>query len=138
MPLPALAVAPDSDGYSVDHTNPVIDTALDGGPSRFRLGQIGAPAIATVQWTLARQAYDYLMAFFRTTIKMGSLPFTVYLIVDGHAPASYTVHIVPGTFKLAGQSGLSYIVTAQLEVVVAAVDATADAATVTAGPGTGA
>ena len=120
--------------YSGPFGNNVLSTELDGGASRYRLDKIGVPHRVLVQWMLTSKAYTYLMAFYRTEIDFGSLPFTIALSLDSKTSATYTAHIVPGTFKLdANRIGL-YQVSATLELTPQAVNKSADQALIAAGP----
>lgn len=112
-----LLLAPDADGYSsLDGTNALI-TALDGGPSRFRLDKIGAPKIVQVKWTMNRNQYQYWRAFYATVTVFGSLPFLCDLLSeDGNGPAEHTCSFIPGSVSLPMQRGLTYVQQASLEV----------------------
>jgi hypothetical protein len=120
--------------YSGPFGNNVLSTELDGGAGRYRLDKIGAVHQVSVQWQLTHKAYTYLMAFYRTEIDFGSLPFTISLSLDSGTPATYTAHIVPGTFKLDAYLIGLYQVSATLEVIPQALDESADQVLITAGP----
>lgn len=131
-----LLVNPALSGFSVKFGSNVLHTKLDGGASRFRLDKIGSAHEVSVQWTLEAQAYDYLMAFYRTEIAYGSLPFTIDLVaVDGSALGTYTARLMPGTLTLTGYLGNLYQVSATLEITPAAVNESADQAMIAGGPG---
>jgi hypothetical protein len=75
------------------------------------------------------------MAFYRTEIDYGSLPFTIDLKgVDGAALGTYTARLAPGSLRLTAFLGNLYQVEATLEVTPATVDASADATTIAGGP----
>jgi hypothetical protein len=113
-----LNISPDSTGYSVLDGNTNVFTQLDGGDPRVRADQLGAAGTVAVQWTLGPADYKVLRAFYRTGAKNGSEPFQVDLVgIDDDQVRTYTARFVPGTFKLASQSGLTYIQTASLWVV---------------------
>lgn len=116
MSLPNLALPPDQDSYALVLGTTTLSIQLDGGASRYRADQLGASHSLTVQWTLSYKNYTYLMAFYRKSITFGADPFTIALIADSGDLSTYTVHIVPGSFGLSGQKGLSYIVVATLEI----------------------
>jgi hypothetical protein len=129
-----LLVNPTIAGFSVDLGDNVISTKLDGGASRSRLDKIGSTHTVGAQWILEEQAYDYFMAFFRTEISYGSLPFTIDLKgVDQGDLATYTARFI-GPPKSSMQ-GLLHVVSATLEITPADVNASADAALIAAGPG---
>jgi hypothetical protein len=134
MSLSELLLVVDKESYNVKPGNNVLSTKLEGGASRTRLDKIGATHSVNVQWKTNRKGYTYLMAFYRTTIKQGSLPFLIDLLVDSDIAEQYEAKIEPGTLTLASHTGETYIVTATLEVVPKTVNAGADAALVTAGP----
>ena len=131
-----LLVNPLIGGYSVDFGDNTIATKLDGGASRYRLDKLGAAHQVKVQWLLETQGYDYLMAFYRTEIAYGSLPFTIDLkALDGAALGTYTARIQPGSLRLSGFLGTLYQVTATLEISPATYNESADEALIAGGPG---
>lgn len=131
-----LLVSPKIEGFAVDFGSNALRTELDGGAGRCRLDKIGAAHQVQVQWILLAQAYDYLMAFYRTEIDYGSLPFEIDLkAVDGSALGTYTARLIPGTMKMTAFLGSAYQVSATLEITPAAVSKVADQALITAGPG---
>lgn len=134
MPLPNLLLPPDQASYAAAFGETSVSTQLQGGASRFRADQLGAAFKLDVQWTMSKKNYNYLTAFYRTTIKYGADPFTISLMIDSGAMQSYTAHFMPGTFALIQQMGETYVVGAKLEVVPDPSYSTGDAALVTAGP----
>lgn len=134
MPLPSLSLNPDQANYVAPEGHTVVATQLDGGASRFRADQLGGVSLVTVQWTCNATNYNYLLAFYRTALSYGSLPFTISLILDSNVPQTYTAHFVPDTFGLTSTSGQTYIVGATLEVVPDPSYSTNDAAIIAAGP----
>jgi hypothetical protein len=124
------------DGYKVQYGDNVLSTKLEGGPARYRLDKIGDPHIASIQFVLTAQAYRYLMAFFRTELQFGVLPFEIDLrAVDTDALTTYSAHFMPGTLQLTGLIGEVYTVNAQLELIPLTTDAEADEALIAGGPG---
>lgn len=132
--MPTLALPPDQNGYQVTFGKTGIQTELDGGASRFRADQLGAAFKLPVQWTLNKKNYEYLLAFYRTTLNYGANSFSIDLIIDSGVPTTYTVHILPGTFGLTQQMGQTYIVGATLEANYDIAKASGDAAIIAAGP----
>ena len=131
-----LLVNPTIASYSVRFGQNVIATRLEGGAARYRLDKIGSTHEVAVQWMLEAQAYDYLMAFYRTEMDYGSLPFTIALkSVDSAALVEHTARLVPGTLSVTAFLGNVYQVSATLEVTPAAVVDATDQATVATGPG---
>jgi hypothetical protein len=123
--------------YSAAFGNNVLSTELDGGAGRYRLDKIGAVHQVSVQWQLTHKAYSYLMAFYRTEIAFGSLPFEIDLSLDTGPSTTYTAHIVPGTFELSAYRIGLYEVSATLEITPAAVNTIEDEAMIAAYPITG-
>lgn len=137
MTLPALLLPPDQANYATTIGETVIATKLDGGASRFRADQLNVASQVAVQWDCNQKNYDYLMAFWRTSIANGSLPFTMDLILDYGKLETYTCRILPGTFGLTSTKGQQYIVGATLEVLsLDAVpgDESSDSTIIAAGP----
>jgi len=114
-----IRVRPSRASYSVARGAETLAVKLDGGASRFRRDILSAAFLVDVEWQLDVSGYNYINAFYRTTIVHGSLPFTINLILDQAALVEYTAKIIPGTFRLTRQEGLLYVVSAQLEVTAA-------------------
>jgi hypothetical protein len=128
-----LLVNPTLTGYGVQFGENVIRTQLDGGAGRYRLDKIGASHEARVQWTLEAQGYNYLMAFYRTEIDYGSLPFTIDLrAADESDLGTYTARILPGSLAMSGYLGNLYRVQATLELTPRTISG--DEATISGGP----
>lgn len=111
-----LSIPPDQAGYGVTPGSGTKRTELDGGLGRYRRDILNQSSLANCSWTVNREEYNYLMAFFRINEKNGGEGFYVDLILDTQEPTEYTAHIVPGSFQLTQQRGTGYTVTAQLEV----------------------
>lgn len=126
MTLSKLTLIPDSSSYSATPGNGVVRSTTSGGPSRTRLDVLGAPAAVHVKWLLGPEGYEYIMAFFRTAVMQGSLPFLVDLLLDSSAVSEYEAKFIPGTLGLVEQSGLLYVVEADLEVMPMEEDADYD------------
>jgi hypothetical protein len=103
-----------------------------GGASRYRRDQLGAAAIAEMEWVLEADAYDYFMAFYRSSTEHGSSPFTLDAILNKAAIAEYTAYFVPGSIALAGVRGTAFVVTANLEILPLAENHAADLALIAA------
>jgi hypothetical protein len=116
MPLPKLHLTVDRDGYSYTFGPTSISAQLDGGATKTRADLFGTTTNISVKWNCNIDDYNYIMAFYRTATKNGSLPFLCDLVLDGADVDEYTVKFVQGTFKLAQQQGLLYVMQAQLEV----------------------
>jgi len=111
-----LLLVPDSSAYSVERGDEVLSVILDGGASKFRKDIIDAAFRVNVAWILDPEGYQYLNAFFRTATARGSLPFEIDLVLDTTEYQECVAHFIPGSFKLTAQKGLSYFVSATLEV----------------------
>jgi hypothetical protein len=117
MALYLLGIAPDSNGYTAVAGNSNVAIQLDGGAPRVRADKVGMVSVVDVQWSLNPTTFDYMCAFFRTGTNSGASPFQIELVgIDGSTPALYTAQFVPGTFQLKSQSGLTYVIGAQLWV----------------------
>lgn len=112
-----LDLVPNQEDYSVSYGNEVISTKLDGGASRYRRDIIGAASTVTVSWQLDDEDYQYLNAFYRSETENGSQPFLISLILDDALPTQRTAYFVPGSKTLNEVSGLTYYVSAELEVM---------------------
>jgi hypothetical protein len=117
MPLPKLWLQPVRDGYSVTPGKQNVVIQLDGGAPRVRADQLGANATVTINWILGQADYDYLLAFYRSQLSSGSLPFLIDLLFESSQPVEYTAQFInDGGPQLKSQSGLTYYVTATLSV----------------------
>lgn len=116
MALIKLKLAPDNSSYSVTDGKEVVSIALDGGAGRYRRDVLGASSAVSVQWVCNRGEFHYIRAFFRSITGKGAAPFVIDLILDDPLPVEHVAYFVPGSMTLTGQRGLSYYVSAQLEV----------------------
>lgn len=116
MPLPKLALRPDSSGYSVQDGEDVIAVELDGGAARYIRDKWGSTSQVAATWTLVPIEHQYLRAFYNTTIQKGTLPFLCDLILDDPEPVEVVCRIVPKSMNLGGQQGWAYTSSCQLEV----------------------
>lgn len=112
-----LHLRPNRDGYAVADGMTFKQTKLEGGASRFRRDVLGAARLVDVQWTLKTSQYEYLTSFYNTVLKDGSESFKIDLILDKPRLTEHIAHFVQEPKKLNGQSGLSYSVGAQIEVL---------------------
>lgn len=129
-----LLLRPLIEGFGADFGDSVVSVALDGGASRFRLDKIGSVHAIRVSWNLKPHNYDYLMAFYRTEIDFGSLPFTIKMkSVDASDLQEYTARFM-GPPKVTAFHGGIHSVSATLEVVPLAHNESADQALITGGP----
>ena len=127
MPMYTLGIPVDRQGYSVDEGDTNVAIQLDGGGPRIRADQLGAVKTAHCQWTVDQDRYDYLEAFYRTGTNNGANPFNISLVgIASSTPDTYVAWFVPKTKRLLSQSGLTYVVGADLWVVPNQVDTNAD------------
>jgi hypothetical protein len=115
--LAELALPPDQSGYALTMSSGVIMTELDGGRPRIRRDVIGESHRVRVQWTLCRDSYDFMLAFYRTAIDRGALPFLATLLIDDRMPAKYECTMQPGSFSMGNHSGHRFVISATLFVV---------------------
>lgn len=132
MPLPKLALLPEDSRYSAAPGAAVRRAAVPGGRGRHRLDQIGAPTMVDVTFSLDRDEYLYLGAFYRRRSINGSRPFLMDLVLDAALPTEQVVQFMPGSPKLSNVSGERHIVSATLEVATPARNKAADLALVAA------
>lgn len=109
-------IDPDSEGYNWIFGQAAAGVQLDGGASRFRGDKLNPAAAFTVQWTCNQTTYNAMIGFW-TGINYGADPFLINLVFESATPLAYIAHIVTGTFQLASQKGLTYVLQATLEVI---------------------
>jgi hypothetical protein len=117
-----LKIPPDQAGYAVTDGSEVVSIKLDGGASRRRRDIIGATSTVNVTWNCNDVKFKYLRSFYRAVSESGALPFNIGLILDEPDITLHKAYFVPGSFSLQSQSGLTYVVVAQLEVCPLPVD----------------
>lgn len=128
-----FAIPPTIAGYSVKPGQEVVSTELDGGRPRLRKDILNASQRVTCSWTLTAEQYDYAMAFYEGVLNGGALPFTIDLIINNAAKATYTANFVPNTFQLSSKTGANVlVVTAELDVEPIPRNVSADEALVAA------
>lgn len=123
MALYKVLVPPERSGYAFTQNPDAIQSILDGGLPRTRQDQLGAAIQVSVQWTVGRRDFNYLMAFKR---QYSGQSFLIDLIIDQDSALEYTAVLVPGTFNLQSQSGETYVIQAQLYVQPLPVDNAGD------------
>lgn len=115
MGLIKLTLAPDQAGYQVTDGTEVVSTALDGGAARYRKDIARASAAVNVQWRLNPIEFRYLKTFFTLLVDKGSKAFLLDMYIDREELTEHACHFVPGSFRLIGQRGKQFTVSAQLE-----------------------
>lgn len=116
MTLSKLNLLPDNSSYSVTDGKEVVSVQLDGGAGRYRRDILGASSAVSVQWVCDRTEYRYLRTFYSALVGKGAIPFLIDLILDDPLPVEHKAYFVPGSMVLTGQMGMSYYVSANLEV----------------------
>lgn len=116
MTLPKLYLSPLIDGYNYSPQNEVISVMLDGGSPRKRRDKIGSYGSVNCNFTLEGLQYDYLMAFFRTKIKSGALPFRMDIKTEDAELLEHECFMKSDSLKLNRTNGSVFFVTMQLEV----------------------
>lgn len=116
MTFPKLLLDLDASSYTSTFGNEILSVTVQNGPSRTRRDFVGAPTIVACQWVLMDIEYEYLMAFYRTSIVMGTLPFLLDMVIDYAPEAEFQCKFVAGSLVLSAVQGDSYTVTAGLEV----------------------
>lgn len=118
--LPILTLPPDSQGFSDQPDDGIVETALDGGAPRQRADLLGTIDVVSVRWTVGPRGYNYLRAFYRTVIGKNGTPLTPFILampIDTSDPTEeHQCMFQKGSFKLASQQGLQYVVQATLYV----------------------
>lgn len=127
MNLSKFVLPPDNSSYSAVDGKETVATQLDGGAARYRRDILGATSTVNCSWILGPDEYKYLRSFYRALTLKGSKPFLIDLILDEPTLTEHKVYFIPGSVQLTGQKGLTYWVTAQLEVYPAEIDYTYEA-----------
>lgn len=118
-----FVIPPDNASYTFEPGSSVLSTKMMGGASRYRKDLINPTSKVSVNWTTDTDGYLYIRSFFRAIIEEGSLPFLIDLVLDEPGLTEHKAYFVPGSFRLNSQKGLTYSVSAELEVYQAAVPA---------------
>jgi len=112
-----LILPPDQTSYAAVDGTEVLSTSLDGGSARYRKDVLNSTTSITAKWTLDREGFNYFRIFYKDMINSGADAFLLDLYVDDPFELTeHECHIVPGSFGLTAQSGLSFTVGATLEV----------------------
>lgn len=93
----------------------VRSVELDGGASYMRRGVLNGARQVSVSFVLDPDEYDLLCGFYRIYLDKPQF-FLMDLIIDHADLEEYQITFVPDTFRLTSQAGLSYTVSATLEV----------------------
>jgi hypothetical protein len=119
LTLSRIRVTPIQSAYSVQLPVGTLSVKHEGSKSRFRADVEANASFVNCVWQLDKSGYEYLRAFYRTTLKNGHLPFTIDLLIDEDDLINRKARFVPGTFKLESVMMPDlFIVSANLEVGV--------------------
>ena len=116
MTLPKLVLDIDRDQYSIVPGAEVEEVQVEAGPPWRRRDFFGATHQVSLQLVLEPFAYTYLMAFWRTTLGKGTLPFLIDLIIDTSELSEYQATLVGGKLSTT-INGDAYLVTGMLSVL---------------------
>ena len=117
-----LMLVPDKASYTVKDGKEVVSIQLDGGAARYRRDVLNAASRVTCLWNLDPAEYQYFRAFYRTSTQNGSQTFLASLMLDEPVLRDFEAHFVPDSVMLREQSGLLYVMAAELEVSPLPVD----------------
>jgi hypothetical protein len=115
MALTKLTIAPDQAGYAVTDGVEVISAKLDGGASRYRKDVVGANSTVNAVWRVGKTDFRYLRSFFNILNGKGAKAFLLDLYLDREELTEHECHFIPGSFRLSGQRGQQFTVSAQIE-----------------------
>ena len=111
-----LPMPPDQENYGVTKAANTITTEVAGGAPRYRLNFLNGTYTVSVLWRTDSAGFTFLNNFFNIACQSGSLPFLIDLYMDKGELTEHTARFVPGTFALSAQRGMSFEVSAQLDV----------------------
>jgi hypothetical protein len=115
--LPVMALTPSISGYSIERADTVIRSEPGMGPSAQRLDRFNSPSRMSAHWNVGPSNFEYLAAFYWTTIAEGALPFLIEAVLDRPDARYLKAKLVPGSFQNARINGLTYGVSAEIDVV---------------------
>lgn len=128
--MPVLALPPDSQGFSDQPNDGIVEIQLDGGAPRQRADKLGNLDVVSVRWSVGPNGYNYLRAFYRSVMQPpnGPAPFILKMPIDkADANEEHQCMFQANSFKLASQQGLQWVVQATLYVLPSVVDPNDDA-----------
>jgi len=112
-----LNLLPEQSSYVYGNDGSIISTTLDGGYSRSRVDQFKSTSIINCTWRLYDYHYQYFRAFWTVITEKGVYPFLIDLILDQPYLEEYEAKFVPGTLNMSNPEGLTYEISADLEVI---------------------
>lgn len=129
MPLAKLQIAPTLAGYAYEDGQENVEIKLDGGASRKRTDILNAASMVSIEWDVRMLQFEYLRAFFNTTLVRGAESFLIDLPIDSPYGTEVEAQFIGGLKHIVTGGG-GFRVTATLEVLRADTDADYDAALV--------
>jgi|GEM_PF-5648579 len=111
-----LLLVPLIQGYSYAPKDEVVSIDLDGGAPRKRLDKLGSYGDVNCQFILDGDQYRYFMAFYRTRIKSGALPFTIDLKTEDAFLVEHEALIKKNSLKLTQHKANLFYISLGLEV----------------------
>jgi hypothetical protein len=115
--LPVMALTPSLSGYAVQRGDTLLMSRPGMGPSATRLDRYNTPSVMSVEWNVGPADFDYLMAFYFTAVAEGALPFLIDSVLDHPDVRRLRAKVLPGSMSVRGVKGLTYSVSASVEVV---------------------
>jgi hypothetical protein len=115
--LPVMALTPSMNGYGVRRGATVIRTQPGLGPSAIREDRYNTVSIVSAGWNVGPADFNYLNAFYFTATAEGALPFLIEAVADHPDARQLKARFVPGSFATRGVSGLTYSISANVEIV---------------------
>jgi hypothetical protein len=117
-----IQLTPTQASYSVEYGQTTVGTSFQSGRRRYRRDVINPNHTISVRWIVDPLGLQYLRSFFNTTLKGGSLPFLIDLIIDGGNLTEHEAHFIEDSLQVGEVNGNLSFVTAQLEAVPLPVD----------------
>lgn len=121
MTLPKLDLLPEKATYQYNINRDVVSTQLEGGLSRRRRDIAGSSSVIKCSWFLQPFQYQYFMSFYHFSVKRGANNFRIDLLLEQPYLEEMVASFIEESISMK-QIGLSYEVTADLEVVPIQID----------------
>lgn len=117
MVLKKFVLPPDERSYKVTDGEETLRVQLDGGKGRYRKDMLNSTSEVKVKWTFTKPQYEYFRAFYKGTAQTGAKSFLIDLLMDeASGLQEVEANFIPGKVSLSRVRGLSFEVTANLEV----------------------
>lgn len=99
MTLPKLMLVPQEKGFSYQTPDEVLETIMDGASPRKRFNKVGELGEVNCNLILTPFEYEYFMAFYKTKIKTGVLPFLMDLKTESSTLSEHTCFFKENSLK---------------------------------------